>query len=95
MPCWEVFEQQDEVYRAAVLGPDEVRIGVEAAVGFGWERWLGLNGTFIGMTGFGASGPVDELFQHFGITPQAVVTAALARLRNVDCGCRCEEASVA
>jgi transketolase len=98
MPCWEVFAQQDDAYRASVLGPAEVRIGIEAAVDFGWQRWLGPNGIFVGMTGFGASGPVDELFRHFGITPQAVVAAALSRLQQLDRAagaCRREEASVA
>jgi transketolase len=75
LPCWELFAQQDEAYRAAVLG-EAPRIGIEAAIGFGWERWLGPNSTFIGMTGFGASAPAEKLFEHFGITPAAIVTAA-------------------
>jgi transketolase len=56
------------------------QLGVEAAVKFGWERWLGDNGAFVGMTGFGASGPADALYRHFNITPNAIVAAALARL---------------
>ena len=58
-------------------GPASIRIGIEAALRFGWDRWLGPAGGFVGMTGFGASGPADALYRHFGITPQAVV--ALAR----------------
>ncbi len=58
---------QDEAYRAEVLG-GAPRFGIEAACGFGWERWLGPEGVFIGMTGFGASAPIDELYRHFGIT---------------------------
>ena len=56
LPCWELFAAQDESYRAQVLG-GAPRIGIEAACGFGWERWLGPDGMFIGMTGFGASAP--------------------------------------
>jgi transketolase len=80
MPCWEVFEEQDEAYQASVLGPQTVRVGVEAAVKFGWERWLETDGGFVGMTTYGASAPPEELFRHFGITPQAVADAAMARL---------------
>ncbi|MGU3494811.1 transketolase [Xanthobacteraceae bacterium A53D] len=80
MPCWEVFEDQDAAYQAEVLGPGTVRIAVEAAVKLGWERWIGLDGGFVGMAGFGASGPGEELFRHFGITAEAVAAAARARL---------------
>ena len=80
MPCWEIFAQQDADYRSAVLGPATVRVGVEAAMRFGWERWIGETGGFVGMSGFGASGPREDLFRHFGITADAVVEAALALL---------------
>jgi transketolase len=83
MPCWELFERQPETYRTAVLGPDTVRIGIEAAVRFGWDRYLGSAGGFIGMNGFGASGPAGELFRHFGITSEAVVAEAKRRCRAV------------
>ena len=79
LPCWELFSQQDEAYRAAVLGIAP-RIGIEAASGFGWERWLGNDGIFIGMTGFGASAPYEDLYKHFGITPDAIVAAVRKRL---------------
>jgi transketolase len=79
LPCWELFSQQDEAYRAEVLG-GVPRIGIEAAGGFGWERWLGSDGVFIGMTGFGASAPYEDLYKHFGITPEAVVAAVRKRL---------------
>jgi transketolase len=52
------------------------RIGIEAAIGQGWERWLGDNGVFIGMQGFGASAPAPKLYEHFGITPAKVADAA-------------------
>jgi transketolase len=75
MPCWELFETQPAAYRAKVLG-SAPRIGIEAAARFGWDRWLGDGGVFIGMEGFGASAPAPELYRHFGITPDAVVSAA-------------------
>jgi transketolase len=75
MPCWELFEKQDQGYQDAVLGTAP-RVGVEAAVDFGWQKWLGPQGIFIGMHGFGASAPAEELYKHFGITAAAVETAA-------------------
>jgi transketolase len=79
LPCWELFSQQDEAYRAQVLG-GAPRIGVEAASGFGWERWLGNDGIFIGMSDFGASAPYEDLYKHFGITPEAIAAAVRKRL---------------
>ena len=76
---WELFGEQPENYRNEVLGTG-VRIGIEAAIGFGWERWLGSNGAFIGMKSFGASAPAEQLYKHFGITAEAAVAAAKARL---------------
>jgi transketolase len=78
LPCWELFALQDETYCAAVLG-EAPRVGVEAAIAMGWERWLG-NGAFVGMTGFGASAPAEALFKHFGITAEAVVAAVRKQL---------------
>jgi transketolase len=72
LPCWEAFAAQDAAWREEVLG-GAPRIGIEAAGGFGWERWLGPDGVFIGMQGYGASAPFEELYQHFGITPEAIV----------------------
>lgn len=76
MPCWELFEAQDVEYRRSVLRPGTVRVGIEAATGFGWDRYLGDQGRFVGMAGFGASGPADRLYQHFGITVDALVKCA-------------------
>jgi transketolase len=81
MPCWALFERQPAAYREQVLGAGTVRVAVEAAAEFGWERWLGSEGGFVGMKSFGASGPAGDLFKHFGITPDAVVAAVKARLR--------------
>ena len=79
MPCWELFEKEPQEYRDAVLGAAP-RVAVEAAVEFGWARWLGPQGAFVGMHGFGASAPGEALFAHFGITPERVVEAARALL---------------
>lgn len=76
LPCWELFDEQDHAYRRAVLGVDTVRVGVEAAVRFGWDRYLGERSGFVGMTGFGASGPAESLYEHFGITPAHIVAEA-------------------
>jgi transketolase len=75
MPCWELFAGQPAGYRASVLGTAP-RVGVEAAVELGWERWLGQGGAFVGMQGFGASAPAAKLFEHFGITAPKVADAA-------------------
>lgn len=76
MPSWELFAAQDATYRSSVLGPGTVRVGCEAALRFGWDRWLGERGGFVGMTGFGASGPAETLYAHFGITAEAIVAEA-------------------
>jgi transketolase len=75
MPCWELFVDQDQGYQDAVLGTVP-RVGIEAAVEFGWQKWLGPQGIFVGMRGFGASAPGEELYKHFGITAVAVEAAA-------------------
>jgi transketolase len=80
MPCWERFDEQDDDYRAAVLGPGTVRVAVEAAVRFGWDQYLGETGGFVGMSGFGASGPADVLYEHFGITAARIVAEVKRRL---------------
>jgi transketolase len=80
MPCWELFDQQDDAYRASVLGAGTVRVAVEAGVKFGWERYIGLEGGFVGMNSFGASAPAPDLYKHFGITAQHVADEARARL---------------
>jgi transketolase len=79
MPCWELFERQLADYQNAVLGTAP-RLGVEAAVRFGWDRWLGPRGVFIGMHDFGASGPGADVYKHFGITAEKVAEAARSLL---------------
>jgi transketolase len=80
MPCWELFEQQDEAYRSTVIDRGTVRVAVEAAVRQGWERYIGEDGGFVGMDGFGASGSVPDLYDHYGITPRKVADQVKARL---------------
>ena len=80
VPCFELFARQSAEYQAAIIGTAPVRIAVEAGVRQGWDRFIGTDGTFIGMSGFGASGPYKELYAHFGITAEAVVEAATAEL---------------
>jgi transketolase len=80
VPCMDLFEQQDSGYRESVIGRAPVRIAVEAAVRQGWDAIIGSDGLFVGMSSFGESGPYKKVYEHFGITPQAVVAAAKARL---------------
>jgi transketolase len=80
MPSWELFDAQDQAYRQATLGQGTVRIAVEAASGMGWERYTGENGATVTMPGFGASAPIDKLYDHFNITPKAIANEAKARL---------------
>ena len=80
VPCFELFEQQVESYRTALIGNAPFKIAIEAAIRQGWDRFIGSDGVFIGMHGFGASGPIDALYTHFGVTAEAVVAAAEAKL---------------
>ncbi len=77
MPSWELFAEMDTAYQQRVLG-ETLRVAVEAAVDFGWDRWLRPEDKFIGMSGFGASAKSKELYEHFGITVEAIVQAARA-----------------
>jgi transketolase len=79
-PCWELFDAQASDYQAQVIGETDVRVAVDAGVRMGWERFIGENGAFVGMTGFGASAPAEVLYKHFGITAEAVAAAARAKL---------------
>jgi transketolase len=79
MPCMDKFDEQDDSYRDNVLPPDvPARVAVEAASPFGWDKWIGPDGAFVGMTTFGESGPANEVYAHFGITADHVAKAARA-----------------
>jgi transketolase len=76
VPSFELFFKQDAAYRDKTIGDAPVRVAVEAAVRQGWDAFIGLDGLFVGMTGFGASGKIEDLYPHFGITADAVAKAA-------------------
>ncbi len=86
MPCWELFEQQEESYRRRVLPAGAVRVGIEAGVRQGWDRWLcgergrEIKADFVGMNNFGASAPAETLYEKFGITAEATVAKVRALL---------------
>jgi transketolase len=80
VPCFELFFQQPKAYQDSVIGRGTVRVAVEAAVQQGWERFIGEDGAFVGMTGFGASAPAEVLYEKFRITSDAVVSAVRERL---------------
>jgi len=80
LPCFELFAAQPDTYRSETLGGALPKVAIEAGVRDGWDRWIGPEGGFVGMTGFGASAPYKALYKHFGITAEEVVKAAKARL---------------
>jgi transketolase len=80
VPCFKLFQAAPDDIRRSVIGDAPVKVGVEAAVRQGWDAVIGSDGAFVGMTGFGASGPYKELYKHFGITAEGVVAAALSKL---------------
>ncbi len=80
MPCWELFAQQDGAYRADLLPADALKVSIEAGVTLGWERWIGGDGLAFGIDSFGASGPADELYKHFGLTGEAISKQIKAKL---------------
>jgi len=74
LPSWEIFDEQPQSYRHAVLPPNvRLRVAIEAGIGLGWEHYIGLEGAVIGMKGFGASAPAKILFEKFGFTVEAAV----------------------
>jgi transketolase len=82
VPCIELLMAQPAQERAAIIGRAPVNVAVEAAVRQGWDAIIGSDGVFVGMTGFGASGPYKDLYRHFGLTPEKVAAAALSKLAS-------------
>jgi transketolase len=83
MPCWELFAQQDQAYRDSVLPPEiKARVAIEAAVSFGWERYVGLDGAIVGVDRFGASAPYKEIFKHYGLTAEHVADVVTQRVKR-------------
>jgi len=72
MPCWELLETLNVAEREELLGVNALRVGIEAASRPGWDRWLGTEGLFFGMDGFGASAPFEDLYKHFGLTAEHI-----------------------
>ena len=82
VPCFELLHAAPDAERAAVIGSAAINVAVEAGIRQGWDAIIGSSGAFVGMSGFGASAPYKELYQHFGITAEKVAEAALAHLRK-------------
>ena len=82
MPSWELFDKQDKAYREKVL-PESVkaRISIEAGSTFGWQKWVGREGTAIGLDHFGASAPYEQIYEHFGLTSERIVEEAKKMLK--------------
>jgi len=80
MPCWSLFDAQDADYRAGLLPGDALIVSVEAGVTLGWERYTGAKGLALGIDGFGASAPAEDLYRHFGLTPDAIAAKVKAKL---------------
>ena len=80
MPCWELFEAQDETYQGSLIPHDLLTVSIEAGTTFGWHKWTGRDGLNIGIDSFGLSAPAEELFKHFGLTAEAIVAKIKAKL---------------
>ncbi|WP_019219433.1 transketolase [Bartonella florencae] len=83
VPCFELFDQQSRSYQRALIGDAPIKIALEAAVAQGWERFIGCDGIFMGMDGFGASGTIDALYAHFGITCENVIATVEKELEKI------------
>jgi transketolase len=82
LPCWELFDGQDEAYRSDLLPADVLKVSIEAGTTLGWERYVGPRGLAIGLDRFGASAPAEDLFKRFGFTAGAIVPQILAALES-------------
>lgn len=82
VPCFELLFDAPAETRDAIIGDAPVKVAVEAAVRQGWDAIIGSDGAFVGMRGFGVSAPYQELYKHFGITPEKVAEAALTKLNQ-------------
>jgi transketolase len=82
MPCWSRFDAQSADYRAEVLPESVLRVSIEAGTTIGWERYTGTSGLRFGIDRFGASAPIDALYEHFGLTADAITPQILAKLND-------------
>jgi len=83
VPSFELFEEQSEEYKTELVGDSPVKIAVEAGIRLGWGRFIGTDGIFVGLKDFGASGPYQDLYKHFGLTEEDVALAAVNRLESL------------
>jgi transketolase len=84
VPSFELFARQDDAYKKSVRGDTKINVGIEAAIRQGWDALIGSDGTFIGMQGFGESGPYQELYKHFGITAENALEAVRKKITARD-----------
>ena len=82
IPCTSLFDKNDTKYKKSILPEDTVKVAIEAASSFGWDKYLGEEGSFIGMRDFGASAPAPDLYKHFGITSDEVVKHVVQKLKK-------------
>jgi transketolase len=82
VPCFELLRARPAAERRDIIGTAPVRVAVEAAIRQGWDEIIGSDGAFVGMTTFGASAPIKDLYNHFGITAEKVAEAALSKLKS-------------
>lgn len=80
MPCWERFDIQEADYRADILPPGLMRVSIEAGVTLGWQKYVGADGLAVGINSFGASGTIDDLFDHFGLNAQHIAMKVAEKL---------------
>jgi transketolase len=82
MPCWSLFDAQDDAYRVGLLSDGVLKVSIEAGTTLGWERYVGPDGLSIGLDRFGASGPAEDLFKRFGFTAEAIAPRVVAALQS-------------
>ncbi|QPC85950.1 transketolase [Mesorhizobium sp. NBSH29] len=82
VPCFELFEKQPDDYRRKMIGDSSVKMAIEAGIRQGWDAFIGSDGLFVGMNGFGASGTIEQLYAHFGITAEDAAKAAETRIHG-------------
>jgi transketolase len=86
MPCWSLFDAQDDEYRSDLLAEGVLRVSIEAGTTLGWERYTGAAGLNVGLDRFGASAPAEDLFERFGFTAEKIVPRIINALQNIRSG---------
>jgi transketolase len=83
LPCWRLFDQQPAAYRRQVLGQTGIRVAIEAATSFGWDRYVGDNGLICTLDHFGASAPYQQLYEKFGLTSDQIINKIKTHLKQL------------